>query len=150
MWSLHLNHLPSPSHFVSRVLHESTASDVLCVSSGELISGCDPTGRCQPSRKMWLATGSLLTVWWRMLCLGQRVPLAFLLWLSPACLSASSTGEEPVGSWLALLWYLLNPFFCEPARLRVRLESFTGKFSLSLSLFFSLSGFPTAWVATSH
>ena len=66
MWSLHLNHLPSPSHFVSRVLHGSTASDVLCVSSGELISGCDPTGRCQPSRKMWLATGSLLTVWWRM------------------------------------------------------------------------------------
>ena len=65
-WAVHLNHLPGPSHFVSRVLHESTASDVLCVSSGELISGCDPTGRCQPSRKMWLATGSLLTVWWRM------------------------------------------------------------------------------------
>ena len=65
-WAMHLNHLPSPRHFVSRVLHESTASDVLCVSSGELISGCDPPGRCQPSRKMWLATGSLLTVWWRM------------------------------------------------------------------------------------
>ena len=27
-----------------------TVSGVLCVSSGELISGCDPPGRCQPSR----------------------------------------------------------------------------------------------------
>ena len=29
---------------------ESTVSGVLCVSSGELISGCDPPGRYQPSR----------------------------------------------------------------------------------------------------
>ena len=35
---------------VSRVYLESTASGVLNVSSGELISGCDPPGRCQPSR----------------------------------------------------------------------------------------------------
>ena len=37
-----------------------------CVSSGELISGCDPPSRCQPSRisgSLWLETGSLFAVW---------------------------------------------------------------------------------------
>ena len=43
-------YLPSPSRSVSRVCHESTVPGVLCGSSGELISGCDPPGRCQPSR----------------------------------------------------------------------------------------------------
>ena len=32
------------------VLSGSTVSGVPCVSSGELISGCDPPGGCQPSR----------------------------------------------------------------------------------------------------
>ena len=32
------------------VRHKSTVSGVPCVSSGELISGCDPPGRYQPSR----------------------------------------------------------------------------------------------------
>ena len=59
-------------------------------------------------------------------------------------------GDRPVHSRLSLLWYLLNPLFCEQARLCVRLELFTGKFSLPLSLFlFSLSGYPTVWVAMS-
>ena len=49
-WSVHLNHLPGPSHLVSWVHHESTVSGGPCVSSGELISGCNPPGRCQPSR----------------------------------------------------------------------------------------------------
>ena len=44
-----------------------------------------------------------------------------------------AVGEWPVHSWLALLSYSLNPLFCEWARLCIRLESFTGKFSLSLS-----------------
>ena len=43
-------HLPIPSHSVSRVCHESTLSGVSCVSSGELISGCNPPGRCKYSR----------------------------------------------------------------------------------------------------
>ena len=34
----------------SRVCQKSTISGVPCVSSGKLISGCDPPGRCQPSR----------------------------------------------------------------------------------------------------
>ena len=47
-------------------------------------------------------------------------------------------GNGPVHSRLALLWYSLNPLFCEQARLCLRLEFFMTKFSLSLSFFFSL------------
>ena len=43
-------HLPSPSPSVSWVRHKNAISGVPCVSSGELISDCDPPGRCQPSR----------------------------------------------------------------------------------------------------
>ena len=43
-------HLPSPGPSVSWVRCKSAVSGVLCVSSGELISDCDPPGRCQPSR----------------------------------------------------------------------------------------------------
>ena len=49
-WAVYLNHLPSLSHSVSRVHRKSTVSGVPCVSSGELISECDPPGGCQPSR----------------------------------------------------------------------------------------------------
>ena len=48
-WTVHLNHLPCPGCSVSQVCRESTVSGVLCVSSRELISSCDPPGRCQPS-----------------------------------------------------------------------------------------------------
>ena len=47
-------HLITPSPFpgaVSWAHSRSTISGVLCVSSGELISGCDPPGRCQPSQE---------------------------------------------------------------------------------------------------
>ena len=60
-------------------------------------------------------------------------------------------GEGPICSWLALLWYLPNPLFCEWTKLCVRLEPFAGKFSLFfffLSLF--LCGSPTVWVAISR
>ena len=57
--------------------------------------------------------------------------------------------DGPVWSPLALFWYLLNPLFCEQARWRLRLELFAGKFSV-LFFFFSLSGYPTVWVAISH
>ena len=48
--AVYLNHLPGLGHSVSQVHHESAVSSVSCVSSGELISGCDSPGRCQPSR----------------------------------------------------------------------------------------------------
>ena len=58
-------HLLGPGRSVSWVRSKSAISGVPCVSSGELISDCDPPGRCQPSRvpRRRLATGSLLAVW---------------------------------------------------------------------------------------
>ena len=48
-------------------------------------------------------------------------------------------GDGPVFCRLGLLWYLLSPLFCE-TRQCLRLELFTGKFSLSFfPLFFPLS-----------
>ena len=49
-WAVCSNHLPGPRHLVSWVHGKSTVSGVLCVSSGELISDCDPPGRYQLSR----------------------------------------------------------------------------------------------------
>ena len=96
----------------------------------------------QDPRKTWLVTGSLLTVWWRMLSLGPRLPLAFWLWLLPACLSGGGRGWST--AWLALLWCSLNPLLYEWARLCLR--AFLGKV-----LFFSLSlWLPTVWVAVSR
>ena len=46
-WAVHLNHLRGPSHTVGQT---SAVSGVPCTSSGELISGCNPPGRRQPSR----------------------------------------------------------------------------------------------------
>ena len=43
-------HLPHPCHSVFWVYNQCAFSGVLCVSSGELISGCDPPGGCQLSR----------------------------------------------------------------------------------------------------
>ena len=45
-WVMHLKHLPGPGHLVSQVRCKSTNSFVPYVSSGELISGYDPTGIC--------------------------------------------------------------------------------------------------------
>ena len=49
-WTGFLNHLPGRGHSVSWVHCESTVSGVPYVSSEELILGCNPPGRCQPSR----------------------------------------------------------------------------------------------------
>ena len=67
-----------------RALHLLWGADLRLRPSRWMSPGQDP-------RKTWLATGSLLTVWWRLLSLGPRLeqPLAFWLWLSHACLSAS-------------------------------------------------------------
>ena len=43
-------HLPDPDYSVSWVCHKGTVTGVPFVSSGKLISGCDPLGGCQPSR----------------------------------------------------------------------------------------------------
>ena len=84
---------------------------------------------------------------WKMRSLRLRLQqtLAFWLWLSLTCLSASREG--PVCNWLALLWYLLYPLFCECARGHcASLEPFAGK----LFFFFCLSGNLIILVAISH
>ena len=104
---------------------------------------------------MWLATGSLLTVWWRIPVSGGEIApclLALAVAHLPLCLWRWG-GEGPIHSQLAVLWYLLNPLFCEWFRLHI--TAFCGIFlSLSLSFFlfffFFISGYPTDWVAISH
>ena len=86
----------------------------------------------QDPRKTWLETRSLLTVWWRMPVSGVRFQQLLAFWLWHACLCVSGYGEGPVHSQLSLLLYLLNPLFCEQARLLVR--AFHGKFLFFLSL----------------
>ena len=101
----------------------------------------------------WEPANSLVEDAWS---LGPRLPLAFLLWLSHTCLSASGVGKGPVHSCLALLWYLLNPLFCEQTRLHVRLEPFTGKVlflffsSLAISQFGLLSHISSLRLSSEH
>ena len=88
--AVHLNHLPGPNCSVSWVCHKSTS--LRCAVC--LFWGADL--RLQPSwwmstvhdsRKTWLATGSLLTVWWRMPVSGVEIAAApCLLVLAVACL----------------------------------------------------------------
>ena len=92
-WTMHLNHLPGPGRSASKVCCKSTVSGVLRVSSGELPSGCDHPGRCQLSRKTWLVTGSLLTVWWRMPVSGAKIGAA-------SCLPAPIVTHLPLCLWL--------------------------------------------------
>ena len=49
----------------------------------------------QDARKMWLATVTLLTVWWKMLFLGSRLqePLAFILVSVPGCVLEPFVGK---------------------------------------------------------
>ena len=73
---------------------ESTVSGVLCVSSGELISGCDPPGRCQLSGSQedvvsnWEPTHSLVedVGLWGQDCSSPRRPEDCLLALAVPCL----------------------------------------------------------------
>ena len=97
----------------------------------------------QDSRKMMLATGSLLTALWEMQSVEQRFqrPLFFCLWLAFTCLS--TYGYAVSDCWLALLWYLLghDPLFCEHAKGHsAALEPSSGKVPLSVSLVFPWFG----------
>ena len=110
-------HLPGPSHSVSWVCSGSTISGVPCVSSGELISGCDPPGGCQRSRILGRLVyqlgacsqfGTGCHLW------GQVCPLPSGSGCCPPA-SLPLVGDGLVRSQLALLWYSLSPLFCEPA-----------------------------------
>ena len=100
-------HFPGPSISGDQLLGECTVPCDLCILTTAPVPdtwfpGCAARAVClllgddlwlrpswqmstvQDPRKTWLATGSLLTVWWRM-------PLVFQLWLLPSCLSASAS-----------------------------------------------------------
>ena len=70
---------------------------------------------------MWLTTGTLLTVSWRMLAPGAKIaPWLPALAVATLSLCLWWWGEGPVHSRLALPWYSLNPSFCELTRLHIR------------------------------
>ena len=95
-------------------------ADVNCPGSQEdMISNWEPAHSLVESGGLWgwdcpLPSGSVCQV--------------------PVSLSPSGRGVGPVCSWLALLWYSLNPLSCEWARLCIR--AFRRKV-LCFSLFFS-------------
>ena len=139
-------HLPGPSPLVSWVRHESTTSDVPCVSSAELIFATllvdvNCPGSQEDLVSNWEPAHSLVEDAISGAEIASCLPALAVACL-PLCLWC---GEGPIRSWLVLLWYSLNPLFCEWAKLCLRV--FCGKI---LSLFFSLSGYPTVWVAISH
>ena len=115
-WSVCLNHLPAPAALCpgcpTALLR---GADLRLWSSWQMST-------IQDLRKTWLAAGSLLTVWWRMS--SQGWDCSSPLPAGSGCLKPASLPpgrEGPVHSLLALLWYSLNPSFCEPARLCLRL-----------------------------
>ena len=90
-------------------------------------------------RKMWLAAGSLLTVWWRMPVPGAEIA---------SCLPALAVTHLPLCLWRGEVGGPRTQPASSPLLLaQFRLEPFVGKFSLS---FLSLSGCPTVWVAISR
>ena len=105
-----------------------------CVSSGELISDCDPSGgcHCPGSQEDLVSYGKPAHSLVEDAISGAEIAPS-LLALAVACLPLClQHGEGPVCSLLALLWYSLNPLFCA-------LELYTGTFSLSPPFFSSLS-----------
>ena len=121
---------------------ECTVSGVVCLLWGTDLwprtSWQMPT--VQDPRKMWLATRSLLTVWWKMLVSGAEIgAVPCLLALAVACLSASGgvRGLYAAG----YLSFGICSILCSVSRPGCPLELFLGKFS-----FFILSGDPTVWL----
>ena len=90
---------------------------------------------------MWLATENLLTVWWKMQSLGLRLqqPLAFWLWLSQACLSASGEGGPYVAA--SLLSFGIHSILCSVIMpgVTMRLKSLLQEKFFGFFFFFFLS-----------
>ena len=104
-------HLPGPSRSVSWVCHLRCtmrlfwAADLWLQPSQWISSIQDP-------RKAWLATGSHLQFGGGCHPGGQVCPF---LALAATRLPLPPAGGGPLHFWLALIWYLLSPLFCEQA-----------------------------------
>lgn len=100
---------------------QSQAASLTAIStvSRRLVSNWAPLLEPQSDANLWGWSGA--------------APCPFQLWLSHACLSASSRVEGTICSRLALLWYSLNPLLFEQ-NLSCKFEPFCRKV-LSLSLY---------------
>ena len=127
---MHLNHLPCPSHSVfqctaripSQVCHVSPLGT--WSQAVTLLAGVNRPGSQEDMVSNWEPTHSLVEDA-SLCCRNWTSPLPYGSgYYTPASLPPAG-GEEPVHSQLALLWYSLNPLFCEQFRLRLR--AFRGK-----------------------
>ena len=129
-WAVRLNHLPCPSHSVfqctaripSQVCHVSPLGT--WSQAVTLLAGVNRPGSQEDMVSNWEPTHSLVEDA-SLCCRDWTSPLPY----SSGCYTPASLppagGEEPVHSQLALLWYSLNPLFCEQSRLWLR--AFRGK-----------------------
>ena len=146
---MHLNYLPSPSLSVSLWARKHCLACVICLlwRADLWLQPSLWMSTIQDLRKTWLAARSLLTVWWKMPSLELRLqqPLAFQLWLSHACLSASGEGGHE-RQLTCSPWCSPNPLFYKHSRdHHVALESLVGTFP---PFCFCLTDDPTVCVVT--
>ena len=153
-WAVCLNHLTVPAaHFPRCAVR---ASSQVCHASPESMAGADlwlqpswQMSTIQDPRKFWLATGNLLTVWCRMPVSGVKIAPC-LLALAFACLSLFLQWREGlVCSLLAPPLVFIQSFVLWEGQGTLG-YSFLQESSLFLFFWFSLSGYPTVWVAISH
>ena len=153
-WAVCLNHLTVPAAQFPRCAVR--ASSQVCHASPESMAGADlwlqpswQMSTIQDPRKFWLATGNLLTVWCRMPVSGVKIAPC-LLALAFACLSLFlQWWEGPVCSLLAPPLVFIQSFVLWEGQGTLG-YSFLQESSLFLFFWFSLSGYPTVWVAISH
>ena len=115
-----MSYSPDLSHSVSWVCCDSSVSAVPCVSSGELISGCDTLadvnhpGSQEDMASNWESAHSLVedTVSGSEIAAVPYLPTLAVTHL-PLCLPQE---RGLCCGLLALLWYSLSPLFCECAR----------------------------------
>ena len=139
-------HLSGPGHSVSQVRNGSVVSAVSCVSSGELISGCDPPGGCQQSRILGRLGQQLgaCSQFGRGCCLWGRVcPLPS----GSGCHSPASGGRGIGVSVASQLSSGIRSVLCSVGRQAVpQFRAFHGKVLSLVHLFFF---FPSLWLAHS-
>ena len=137
-------HHPVPSCLVSWVHSKSAVSGVPCVTSGGLISGCDPPGRCQPSRipgrlSNWEPAHSLVEGAISGAEIASRLPALDVARRGMGQSIASSLSFGICSILCSMSW---------PGSACSWVRTFCGEV-LSLFSFFPLSGHPTVLVAIS-
>ena len=137
-WTVCLNHLPSPGTWFPKCATRALSQVCHVPPLGSwsqavtLLAYVNRPGSQEDLVSYWGPAHSLVEDAGSGAEIAPRPPALAVVHL-PLCLW---WGKGPVRSQLALLWYSLNPLFCEWVRLHLMLELYTGKFSL---FFLSLS-----------